>query len=111
MGPVRAVVDWSRAIRPVWAGRLALAAVREGADPRLPEAWRHAVVACRDHGWQLRGVVPIDQDIMGHHWAMVIGRSDEHEPPHLALIHGSTVSEALETGAVAIETDRIRRSQ
>lgn len=111
MGPVRAVVDWSRAIRPIWAGRLALAAVREGADPRLPEAWRRAVVACRDHGWQLRGIVPLDQDLHGHRWAMVIGRGEESEPPNLALIHGGTVADALELGAVSIESDHIRSAQ
>ncbi len=102
MGQVRSVVDWSRAIKPLWAGRLALAAVREGADPKLPEAWRLAVVACRDHGWQLRCIVPLEQDLLGHRWAMVIGRGDENESPHLALIHGFTVTEALERGATAI---------
>ncbi len=102
METARAVVDWTRAVRPLWAGRLALAAVREGADPRLPEAWRAAVVSCRDSGWRLRGLVPLDYDLNGRHWALVVQRSEDHEPPHVALIYGTTVTDALERGAAAV---------
>lgn len=101
--PGAAVVDWGQGIRPLWAGRLALVAVREGADPELAEAWRLAIVACRDHGWQIRAVVPLREDPNQHRWALVIGRSLELDPPNLALIHGNTVAQALQRGARALE--------
>lgn len=100
-----AIVDWSRSIRSIWAGRLALVALRDGADAQLPEAWRLAIIECARTDWDLRAIAPLERDPLGHRWALVLGRADQHPPPNLALIHGFTPTDALLKGVAALQDD------